>query len=141
MEDIRSLSEQVEESRSKGLRNRRGPTTSRRWQQGTGQCLLGGAPVCAIDGGDLKMAADDGTTPLNFLVELSTRAAMHSNCSKAAFSVYRCQSGGRTRRITESSGSELPGLFLSGPCQGTQVSVGKDRARGGEINVRQRELR
>lgn len=112
MEDIRDLLEQVEESRPRGLRSRRGSATSRRWQQGTELRLLGGAPVCASDGGDLKLAAEDGTRSLNVLAELSTRAAMHPNGSKAAFSIYSCRSGIRMRRITASTGTELWGLFL-----------------------------
>lgn len=131
MEDIRDLLEQVEESRPKGLRSRRGWATSRRWQQGTEPRLLGGAPVCASDGGNLKMAAEDGTRSLNLLAELSTRGAMHSNCSKAAFRIYSCRSGGRTRRIMASTGTELWGLFLSGSCQRTQVLEEKNRAKRG----------
>ena len=97
MEDIRGLLEQVEESRPKGLRSRRGPTTSRRCQQGARRRLLGGIPMHAADGGDLEMAAVVGTRSLDLSVELPTRTAMQSNCSKAAFRLYGCQSGGKTR--------------------------------------------
>lgn len=53
----------------------------------------------AANGGDLKMAAVVGTRSLDLSIELPTRAAMHSNCSKAALRMYGCRSGGKTRRI------------------------------------------
>lgn len=80
------------------------------------------------DGGDLKMAAEHGARSLKLSVEFFTRT-IHSNCSQAAVSMYGCQSGGRTRKITGSSGSELLRLLLPGPCQWKQVSQRKDSSR------------
>ena len=127
-EVIRGLRKLVEENGPESLRASRGSTACLTWRQGAGQSLLDGAPVWLIAGfsrWQLKMAPG----PLQLLVGLPTRAVMHLNYSKAdiAFIVTNQE----PRQEEGSWGQSCRGLPVSGPCQQTQASEGKDRTRRG----------